>query len=141
MTQSNLDRLPTHLLIFIFIHILQIDASITLKKYAENLLSKSASVGDIDASLDKYKLAVESLLTLLNHSKAASSVEALKSEKFVILRRVIDRWLTRAEKLKAVAELKRFNFSVTSIESCEKDAQVPVEEKTQKIIQNFCRLQ
>lgn len=106
----------------------QIEAALILINFAESLDNQNK----YEESLDKYHLAIESSLQIL-------SKEPKTSERGCLLKKFIDKWLSRAERVQFFIDAKKLNESV--VEAKEIDANA-VEEKTKSLLQdNVCRVQ
>lgn len=106
----------------------QIEAAFTLINFAENLEDQNK----YQESLDKYHLAIESTLQIL-------SKEPKSSERRDALKRFVDKWLSKAERVQIYIDAQKLNASVVEAKECDAMA---VEEKTKSMfLDNTCRLQ
>lgn len=118
-----------------------IEAALVLKKFADSLMNRPKDDAEnLQTALDKYQLAIESNLSVIAQLK---HLDERKPERSAFLKNVTSGWLSRAETLKQCVEMiGQTSATPDSIEEKERQAEISLDEKTRKILQeNFCKMQ
>jgi hypothetical protein len=61
--------------------------------------------------MDKYTMAVESMLIVLAREQQQSSTDGGRGPRALLLRTLVDAWLTRAEQIRTYVDLEELHLS------------------------------